>query len=146
MIKPLLKPTKIKSVTEGTLWSNFSKFIRARDADERGYCKCISCSTIKQWNDGMQAGHFVSQGSDHAVKYNEINNNAQCVSCNMYKSGNLVAYRPRLINKYSKEIVEKLELSHEFKTTKKKLTELEIKELNKYYLKKFNEIKKTKCL
>ena len=88
----------------------------------------------------MDCGHFIPKGSDTALKYNEINNNAQCYSCNVMKSGNLINYRPRLMLKYDKKTVEKLEQSHYFKTTKKRLTQLEINELYKFYKIKVEEL------
>ena len=129
--------------TEKSLWKIFSKFIRFRDADERGYCHCISCNKIDNWKK-LDAGHYIPKGSDMALKFNEINVNAQCSSCNVYKSGNIIEYRIGLIKKYGEKIVKKLELSHQFKTTHKKLNQLEINELWKYYSKKVKELEKIK--
>ena len=42
--------------------------------------------------------------------------------------------------KYDKKTVEKLEQSHYFKTTKKRLTQLEINELYKFYKIKVEEL------
>lgn len=129
---------------EKSLWNLFSKFTRLRDSDERGYCRCISCSTIKQWNDGIDAGHFIPVGIDQALKYEEMNVNGQCTSCNKYKSGNLISYRQGLVAKYGEDKVKRLELSHEFKTTKKKLNQLEINALYSDYSKKVKDLLKTK--
>jgi len=39
--------------------SIFSKYIRLRDSDKNGYCKCVTCPKTGFWTkDGMQAGHF----------------------------------------------------------------------------------------
>jgi len=130
---------------ENALWSMFSKFIRARDADKRGYCHCISCSICKNWKE-MDAGHYQSVGSDRALKYNEINVNAQCYSCNVMKSGHLIEYRRGLVNKHSEEIVKKLELSHWFKTTHKKLNQLEINAAYDYYKQEFKKLEKEKII
>lgn len=134
-----------KNKSEKSLWDIFSKFIRARDADWRGYCNCISCSVMKNWKQ-MDSGHYIPKGSDSALKYNEINNNAQCDSCNRFKSGNLISYRMGLINKYGEEKVKQLEQSHYFKTTKKKLNQLQINVMYDYYKKEFEKLKKEKCL
>jgi len=137
----------MKDKSEKNLWDIFSKFIRARDANWQGYCQCISCSTVKKWNQGIDAGHFIPVGSDSALKYNEMNVNAQCsYACNRMKSGNLAEYRLRLISKYGKEAVEKLEQSHYFKTTKKKLNQLEINVAYLHYKAEFEKLKKEKCL
>ena len=130
---------------EKALWKMFSKFIRARDADERGYCRCISCSKIDNWKT-FDAGHYQSVGSDRALKYNEVNVNAQCSSCNMYKSGNLINYRQGLDHKYGEKIVKDLEISHHFKTTKKKLIQSEINVMYDYYKKEFQKLENLKNL
>ncbi len=135
----------MKNKSEKNLWDMFSKFTRARDANWEGYCKCISCSTIKNWKE-MDAGHYIAVGVDRALKYNEINVNAQCTSCNQYKNGNLINYRQGLINKYGEEKVKFLENSHYFKTTKKKLNQLEINALFKYFKEQFKKLEKEKCL
>ena len=127
--------------TEANLWKVFSLFIRMRDADERGYCRCISCSKVDNYK-YFDAGHYIAVGTDRALKYNEINVNAQCRSCNSFKSGNLISYRQGLIRKYGEDIVKKLEVSHFFKTAKKKLNELEIKAMIIYYKNKNNNFKK----
>ena len=134
-----------KNKSENSVWNIFSKFIRARDANWQGYCKCISCSVMKNWKE-MDSGHFIPKGSDYALKFNEINNNAQCTSCNRYKSGNLISYRFGLVNKYGEKKVKQLEQSHYFKTTKKKLDQLQLNMMYDYYKKKFDELKKEKCL
>lgn len=136
----------MRNHTEATLWIIFSKYIRARDANYQGYVRCISCSTVKKWNDGIQAGHFIPRGSDYALKFNEVNVNGQCVSCNEYKSGNLIEYRAGLIVKYGEQVVKDLEIAHALKTTQKKLDQITINLLYDYYNKKFKELQKQKCL
>jgi hypothetical protein len=133
--------------TEDSLWKIFSKFIRARDANWQGYCKCISCSAVKKWKE-MDAGHFINQGSDYGLKYNENNVNAQCSSCNLYKSGNLFEYRFGLVSKIGEDKVKQLEQSHYFKSQKlnKKLNQLQINIGFDFYNKKFKELSKEKCL
>ena len=130
---------------ENAVWGVFSKLIRARDADERGYCRCISCNTIKNWKE-MDAGHYISVGSDRALKYNEMNVNSQCTSCNQFKSGNLIEYRRGLVLKYGEEKVKSLEQSHYFKTSRKKLNQLELNTMFDYYSKEFKKLEKLKCL
>lgn len=68
-----------------TLDRVFSEFIRLRDADSNGICRCISCSNIFHWKQG-DAGHFV-QRDRMAVRYNPANVNAQCPRCNRFRSG-----------------------------------------------------------
>jgi len=130
---------------EDAVWKMFSKMIRARDANWQGYCKCISCSTVKNWKE-MEAGHFIPRGSDSALKYNELNVNSQCNSCNVYRSGNLIEYRRGLVDKVGEDKVKKLEQSHYFKTTKKKPNQLELNVMYETYKKEFKQLEKDKCL
>jgi len=71
--------------SEDTLWKWFSKYIRLRDADANGICRCASCNKYFHWK-SMDAGHFVSR-RHKAVKYDERNVMAQCQSCNRFNSG-----------------------------------------------------------
>lgn len=130
----------MKNYSEKALWRVFSKYIRLRDADWRGYVRCISCSTVRMWDDGIDAGHFYSVGSDKALKYNEVNCNGQCRSCNSFKSGNLLEYRRGMIAKYGEEVLKKLEVSHYIKTTRKKLNQAEINVMYDFYKKKVESI------
>jgi len=132
----------LKNHTEKELWTLFSNYIRTRDADWRGYAKCISCSTVKQWKE-FDCGHYIPKGSDYALKFDEINNNAQCRACNYFKSGNLIEYRKGLVSKCGEKMVKKLELSHEFKTTKKKLNQFEINVMYKDYQDKLKRLELT---
>lgn len=130
---------------EKAVWRMFSRFIRARDTDENGYCRCISCGTVRHWKE-MDCGHYIAKGSDTALKYNEINNNGQCTSCNVYKSGNLINYRQGLINKYGEKLVKELETSHFFKVTKKKPNQLELNAMFNYYKQEFKKLELIKNL
>lgn len=132
---------------ESAVWTMFSRFIRARDADDNGYCRCISCNKVRKWNDSIDCGHYIAKGSDSALKYNELNNNAQCsYYCNKMKSGNPIMYRIGLVDKIGEEKVKQLELSHQFKTTKNKPSQLELNIMFNYYRDEFNKLKKQKCL
>lgn len=140
----IYKQTK-GGLTENGLWKTFSKFIRLRDTNYKGYCLCISCSTIKNWQE-MDAGHFIPVGSCYGLKYNEDNAHAQCTSCNRYKSGNLIDYRIRLVDKIGEEKVKKLELIYSMKKPCKKYNQNELKLLNNEYKKKIEALLKEKCL
>lgn len=65
--------------------SIFSEFIRLRDSDHQGICKCITCGDFKHWTQ-MDAGHFVTR-DNHATRWEEENVNAQCQHCNRFKGG-----------------------------------------------------------
>jgi hypothetical protein len=43
-----------------------------------------------------------------SLRYNEINVNAQCRSCNRFDEGNIPAYTLALVKKYGDDIISKL--------------------------------------
>lgn len=57
------------------------KLVRMKAADDSGYCKCVTCDTVKIWNDGMQGGHFIDRGH-MMTKLLEENIHPQCAYCN----------------------------------------------------------------
>ena len=135
----------MKDVKESTLWKNFSKFIRARDATWQGYVSCISCSIVLPWK-SVDAGHFIPVGSDSAMKYLENNVHGQCRSCNHYKSGNVIEYRFGLVRKIGEAKVKILEALHQVKVDRRPPDQFEINLLNEKYRAKFKELEKRKCL
>ena len=85
----------------------FSKYIRLRDADDKGICKCISCGREYHWKK-IQNGHYASR-TNYATRWDEMNCNAQCVGCNRFKEGNKIWYRRALVEKYGEDKVYRLE-------------------------------------
>lgn len=84
----------------------FNAFVRQRDASE----PCISCGRHHEGQ--YHAGHFRSVGAQPALRFNELNVHKQCAPCNNHKSGNIVEYRIRLLQKIGREAVEFLEIEH----------------------------------
>ena len=79
-------------------WDTFSKWIRNRDADDMGFCKCVTCEKRGHWK-LFHAGHFVKSG--HAIlKFDEHNVHAQCPSCNTYRGGMQDEYAKFIIDRY----------------------------------------------
>jgi hypothetical protein len=79
---------KVKSsdkVSEETLWRWFSIYIRLRDCDKNGYCRCITTGKIDHWKN-MDAGHFISR-RHKATKYDERNVYAQSRGSNRFNQG-----------------------------------------------------------
>jgi hypothetical protein len=102
-IKKLKLPKKIN--WKKRFWKVFSEYIRKRDGG-----KCFTCSTQREWNDDMNAGHYVNAGkSNPALYFSGKNVHCQCTSCNLFKSGNLEVYALRLARKYGAGIFEELE-------------------------------------
>tara|TARA_B100000073_G_scaffold323153_1_gene305030 strand:- start:621 stop:1043 length:423 start_codon:yes stop_codon:yes gene_type:complete len=96
--KTLKKKTLLQLKAIAT--THFNKFIRNRDKDK----PCISCGKYTT----LQAGHFYSAGKHSSVRFNEDNVHGQCLSCNYYKSGDLLNYRTNLIEKIGVDRFEKL--------------------------------------
>lgn len=99
------------------LWETFSLYIRLRDSDEKGYCRCISCGAVKLYNDDMDAGHFLAKNKGMAIYYEEDNVHAQCSYCNRMLHGNLYDYGKALEKKIGEQRIK--ELKALAKTTKK---------------------------
>ena len=82
-------------------------YIRARDADK----PCISCGTRKPVQ--YCAGHFKTSGGNPELRFNELNIHKQCNKhCNKELSGNIAAYRPRLVEKIGQSKVDWIESYH----------------------------------
>ena len=107
-----VSPNKVKkSKPVGTrkykkmLWTLFSKYIRERD----NYT-CFTCGKVATGS-AMHAGHFITGATCPASLYfDEMNVHAQCYHCNINLSGNWVVYEQKMIDKYGKEITDKLKL------------------------------------
>tara|TARA_R110002153_G_C13325786_1_gene497487 strand:+ start:2702 stop:3088 length:387 start_codon:yes stop_codon:yes gene_type:complete len=85
----------------------FSLYIRLKDSDENGFCKCISCQKIQHYKD-VDAGHFISR-RHMSTRYDVNNVFPQCRHCNRYVAGNQWLYSQAL-EKIKKNLPEKLYL------------------------------------
>jgi len=85
-------------------------YIRKRDAQ----LPCISCGTTADVQ--YCAGHYRPSGVNSALRYDERNIHKQCnKTCNLEKSGNLIAYRKSLIERIGVDVVEWLDNNHEIR-------------------------------
>lgn len=119
----------------------FSQYIRLRDADTNGICRCISCGAAHHWTK-IQNGHYVNRGH-MSTRYDEKNCNSQCVSCNMFDEGNNIGYTRGLIRKYGIKVIEELEAK---KYSFCKRTPFEYKILIDHYKKEVARLKAEKNL
>ena len=122
------------------LWDIFSKFIRLRDSDDNGRCRCISCGKPELWK-YQEAGHYVKRGNA-ILKYEEINVNSQCVMCNRYKNGNIEGYKSGLIKKYGDQALDVLNV----KSTYHRLSHSDIDEKIEHYKSKIKRMLEEKGL
>lgn len=109
----------------------FNKFIRTRDANK----PCISCG--KPLKGKFDAGHYYSVGSTPNLRFNEMNVHGQCVTCNQFRHGNLLAYREGLINRIGLASVEQLDVD---KTQEVRYTIPEIQALINHYKNKIEHV------
>jgi hypothetical protein len=93
--------SKLKSSAQ----REFNHYVRERDILDG----CISCHMPADYAGQWHAGHYRTTASAAHLRFNEDNCHKQCAQCNEHKSGNIVAYRPRLIAKIGAARVELLE-------------------------------------
>lgn len=101
-----------------------SIYVRMRDADRNGIADCITCGARKHWKE-LQCGHFVTRAVN-LLRWDEENTNAQCVGCNMFKSGEQYLYSKALDLKYGDGTAERL---HNQRFETHKLTRQELEEI-----------------
>ena len=110
--------TKLKeSIKTASEWrveaqTAFNAYIRHRDRDQ----PCISCDASGD-HDGLggywDAGHYRSRGSSRHLSFDLWNVHKQCHKCNRYLSGNIVAYRIKLIERIGIDRVEAVECNND---------------------------------
>ncbi|PRW85450.1 hypothetical protein C7A11_23305 [Pseudomonas simiae] len=111
----------------------FNAWIRARDAGQ----PCISCGTTADVQ--YCAGHYRTTGSCPELRFEPLNVHLQCnKNCNLSKSGNILGYRPRLLEKIGAEKLAWIEGPHE---AKKYIVE-QLKAMTADYRAKTKELKK----
>ena len=100
----------------------FSRFIRLRDCDKKGFIVCPLCWAKIFWK-LAQCMHFITRGCK-LYRYDEINCHAGCKRCNVVLHWNYIVYTLWMIEKYWLEKVEEMKLNSK-KTHKLKTYELE---------------------
>lgn len=119
----------------------FSKYIRIRDANHNGLCKCITCDTVKHWKE-MDAGHFQSRRY-MATRYEEKNCHAQCQRCNQYGAGEQYLHGQAINLLYGKGTAENIVMKSNFI---QKMTKKELMELARYYQQETLQLAKEKSI
>ena len=125
--------TKKKPDLKAKLDKVFSEYIRKRDT-RNGVFKCISCGRILPYEQA-DCGHYINR-KHMSTRFDEMNCNAQCISCNRFDEGNIQGYRRGLVSLYGEQQVNILEAKkHNFR----KYSDFEYEVLIKHYK---EEIKK----
>lgn len=128
-------------MTETTVWNHFSKFIRLRDANEKGYTRCCTCGSFHFWKE-MDAGHFMTRNRK-STKYDEKNVHAQCAKCNRFQSGLQYEMGQYIDQKYGKGTADSLtQKSHMYC----KRTRYDLQVLGTHYREEVKKLKKAKGL
>jgi len=115
----------------------FNRWIRSRDEKQ----PCISCGAPPPpptYHGGRDAGHFRSTGAASHLRFHEDNCHAQCVRCNQYLSGNVSAYRARLVERIGLDRVEALERMNDSHKWQRE----EVIAIKEEYAKKLKALKK----
>lgn len=81
--------------------SAVNSYVRIRDAA----LGCVSCDRPASWDGQWHASHFRSVGAASQLRFNLLNIHKSCSICNNWKSGNIIDYEPRLIEKIGVEKV-----------------------------------------
>jgi hypothetical protein len=81
------------------------KIARLRDRHDG----CISCHMGANYGGQWHGSHFRPAGNNSAVQFHLWNIHKACAQCNLFKGGNIAAYRPRLVEKIGAARVEWLE-------------------------------------
>lgn len=88
-----------KKKPDDKLWTAFSLYIRARDANDEGVCFCFTCGRPTIWNKNTDCGHGIPR-QHLATKYSEKNNHAQCKVCNGFEGGKREVYKVKMDELY----------------------------------------------
>lgn len=86
------KPVRSKLVKK--LDVIFSKYIRNKNADKRGFVKCFTCDR-KYPVKNIQNGHFMSR-KNYSTRWIEENCAPQCYGCNVMQQGKQYEFAKRL--------------------------------------------------
>lgn len=132
---------KVKKVSEKMLWDMFSLYIRLRDSDENGICRCFTCGNYRHYTK-LDCGHGIPR-QHKATKYNEQNNHAQCKHCNGFEGGMREAYKIEMDYRYGSGTWDKMLLASKG-TCKRGAFERQV--MYGYYKNAVSELKKMKGL
>lgn len=128
-----------------TVWASCAKYIKVRDANRLGWCKCCTCNKEIFWNDpNTQAGHFIP-GHNNTTYFEEKIIHAQCYVCNHHGRGEQLLYALFMKKTYGYDDATLEEMRY-WKSKVKKFTMTELKELKQYFDNEFERIRKEKSL
>ena len=137
-----VKPKRLTiPVLQKRLDQIFSEYIRLKEANDNGFCKCVTCGSMWHWT-ALHNGHYVDR-RHIATRYDERNCHPCCYHCNVTLRGNLSKYRQFIIDKYGVKVLEELESA---KRATEKYSVADYQEKIEYYRSEVRRIKKEKGL
>lgn len=129
--------TRRKTNYKAKLDKVFSEYIRLKNANDIGFCRCVTCGKYYHWSK-IQNGHYMSRRY-MSTRYSEMNCHPQCMPCNVMQHGNIPQYRMWLVKEYGEEKVRQLETTALAQTVK--FSDWEYKNLIDYYTKLVKALK-----
>lgn len=84
-----------------------SRSVRLQAMDKNEMVECYTCGFQAHYKK-IQCGHFISRFYK-ATRWNRDNLRPQCVMCNMWKRGDIITFREKLIAEIGKDKVERME-------------------------------------
>ena len=138
------RKSKIKGVKywKAKAWTEFSKYIRLRDAIKTTHTKdrVVCCTCGKEYPafgvGCVQAGHFVI-GRGNAILFDEKGTNAQCYNCNILHKGRWPEYMDFMLKEYDMKVVTDL---LRLNKTVRKYTPVELEELKDKYREMYKDL------
>lgn len=112
-----------------------SEYVRKRDTQKDGFIRCFICSKKISYSEAQNC-HYISR-QHIATRFNLINCNAGCISCNCFDPDHEKRYRAVLVKKYGEDTVEEFK---QLKNTILKLSLSDIKSLEQEFKDKIKQI------
>lgn len=85
----------------------FSRWVRMSAMNEGEMVRCYTCDHVAHYKK-IHAGHYISRWYK-STRWEPNNVRPQCFMCNIYKKGNSVVFREKLIQEIGREKVEEME-------------------------------------
>ena len=82
---------------------------RVSNADDNGYCTCVSCRAVNPWNSGTDGGHFIAKGASSYWSLDPWNIWPQCKPCNQHGMTHgtaAISYTKFMVDKFGQELVD----------------------------------------
>jgi hypothetical protein len=132
------RTSKSKSLSMEKADKYFSLYIRLKNADENGICRCITCGNHKHYKD-IQLGHWRRRGLQ-PTRYDERNCAPQCVRCNKLRSGEPEIFEEVLKQNLGEKLVEEIRLKS---LMRQKRTQTDFEYIALEYKQKLEELLKS---